>query len=376
MVKVLVHSFSMVAPRHLTGTKHIMAVKRKQLILVAAVIVVAGLGVGAYQHWRAAPDANRLTLYGNVDIREVYAAFYDSGRIDHMLVQEGDAVHKGELIATLEQSRFADALAAANGQAANQQQVLAALLAGSRPEQIAQAKAQMDALEVVYENDAANFSRYATLAPGGAATIQQRDDAQAAYLNAKQNYEAAKQAYILAVKGARAEDIAAAQGAYDAAKANAALAAQEYKDTKLYAPADGIIEERVQEPGDMTSPSAPVYVIALTNPLWVRAYVPESDLGRIRLGMEADISTDSYPGKTYRGWVGYISPTAQFTPKTVETPDLRAQLVYQLRVYACDPQGQLQLGMPATVSIGLTQPQTAGAARGADVCGGPNAPAN
>ncbi|MBU6418201.1 MAG: efflux RND transporter periplasmic adaptor subunit [Proteobacteria bacterium] len=352
-----------------------MVAKRKRLVLVAAVILVAGLSVTAYQHWRAAPDANQLTLYGNVDIREVYAAFYDSGRISQMLVQEGDAVHQGELIATLEQSRFADALAAANAQAANQQQILAALLAGSRPEQIAQAKAQMDALAVVYQNDASNYNRYAALAPHGAATIQQRDDAQATYLNAKRNYEAAKQVYILAVKGPRAEDIAAAQAAYDAAKASASLAAQEYNDAKLYAPANGIIEERVQEPGDMTSPSAPVYVIALTNPLWVRAYVPESDLGRIRLGMTASISTDSYPGKTYRGWVGYISPTAQFTPKTVETPDLRAQLVYQLRVYACDSQGQLQLGMPATVSIDLTQPQTAGAARGADVCGGANAPA-
>ena len=353
-----------------------MAGKRKKLILTAAILTVAGFGMAFYFHWRAAPDANQLTLYGNVDIREINAAFYDFGRISQMLVQEGDAVHKGELIATLDESRFADALAAANAQAANQQQVLAALLAGSRPEQIAQAKAQMDALAVVYQNDAANFGRYASLSPGGAATIQQRDDAKAAYLNAKQNYEAAKQAYILAVKGPRAEDIAAAQAAYEAAQANAALAGQEYKDTKLYAPADGIIEERVQEPGDMTSPSAPVYVIALTNPLWVRAYVPESELGRIRLGMAANISTDSYPGKTYRGWIGYISPTAQFTPKTVETPDLRAQLVYQLRIYACDPEGQLQLGMPATVTIDLTQRQTQGAARGANACSGQNVTIN
>ncbi len=350
-----------------------MAVKRKRLVLVVAIILVAGLGVSAYQHWRATPDANRLTLYGNVDIRQVYAAFYDSGRINQMLVQEGDAVHKGELLATLEQSRFADALATANAQAANQRHILAALLAGSRPEQIAQAKAQMDALAAVYQNDAANYNRYATLAPHGAATIQQRDDAQAVYLNAKNNYEAARQAYILAVKGPRAEDIAAAQAAYDAAKASAALTAQEYNDTKLYAPTDGIIEERVQEPGDMTSPSAPVYVIALTNPLWVRAYVPESELGRVQLGMAASISTDSYPGKTYRGWIGYISPTAQFTPKTVETPDLRAQLVYQLRIYACDPKGQLQLGMPATVTIDLTRHEPQGAARGADACSGQNA---
>ncbi len=329
-------------------------------------VLVAG-GVWLVLRGREAAD-NSLTLYGNVDIREVDAAFYDSGRISQMLVQEGDQVHPGELLATLDQSRFADALTAATAQAANQKQVLAALLAGSRPEQIAQAKAQMEALEAVYRNDAANYSRYARLAPGGAATIQQRDGALAAYQNAKQTYEAAKQAYILAVKGPRAEDIAAAQAAYDAANANAALAAQEYKDTKLYAPADAIVEERVQEPGDMTSPAMPVYTLALTNPIWVRAYVPERDLGKIRPGMAAGVSTDSYPGKLYQGWIGYISPAAQFTPKNVETPDLRAELVYQIRVYACDPQGQLRLGMPATVSIMLNQSIQANAPRGPQAC--------
>lgn len=349
--------------------------KRKKLSLVAAVVVAAGVGGIAYLHWRASPPGDRLTLYGNVDIREINAAFYDSGRIQQLLVQEGDKVHKGELLATLDDSRFTDALIAANARAANQKQILAALLAGSRPEQIAQAKAQMDALEAVYQNNQANYRRYATLTPGGAATIQQRDDARAAFLNARQNYEAAKQAYILAVKGPRTEDIAAAQAAYDEAKANAALAARQEQDTKLYAPSDGIIEERVQEPGDMTAPSTPVYIIALTNPIWVRAYVPEAELGRVRPGQEANITTDSYPGKIYRGWVGYISPTAEFTPKTVETPDLRAQLVYQLRIYACAPDGQLQLGMPATVSINLASDQGQGAARGADVCDGQHASA-
>ncbi|WBO59395.1 biotin/lipoyl-binding protein [Acidocella sp. MX-AZ03] len=212
-----------------------MKLARKARLIGAglALVLMAG-GIWLVLRGREAAG-NSLTLYGNVDIREVDAAFYDSGRISQMLVQEGDRVHPGELLATLDQSRFADALTAATAQAANQKQVLAALLAGSRPEQVAQAKAQMDALEAVYRNDAANYSRYATLAPGGAATIQQRDDALAAYQNAKQTYEAAKQAYILAVKGPRAEDIAAAQAAYDAAQANAALAAQEYKDTKLYA---------------------------------------------------------------------------------------------------------------------------------------------
>ena len=106
----------------------------------------------------------------------------------------------------------------------------------------------------------------------------------------------------------------------------------------------------------MASPSTPVFTIALQSPLWVRAYVPESEVGRVRLGLAATVSTDSYPGRVYHGWIGYLSPTAEFTPKTVETPELRTALVYQMRVYVCDANGELRLGMPATVHIDLSQP--------------------
>ena len=117
----------------------------------------------------------------------------------------------------------------------------------------------------------------------------------------------------------------------------------------------------------MASPSTPVYSLALNQPLWVRAYAPESDLGKLKPGLAVDVTTDSYPGKIYRGWIGYLSPTAEFTPQNVETPDLRAELVYQLRVYVCNDAGELRLGMPATVTVDLrTAP---GAARGAAVCG-------
>lgn len=339
-------------------------------IFLAAFVVVLLIGAAAFYFLRGNTKTDRLTLYGNVDIREVEAAFNDNGFVTKLLVQEGDQVHKGELIALMDDQRYAASLAAAQAQALNQKQVLAALLAGSRPEQIIQAKAQMDALAPVYQNDAANYQRYATLVLTSAASRQQRDDAKAAYDNAKQNYEAARQAYVLAVKGPRKEDIAAGQAAYDAATAQATLAAVALQDTKLYAPAEGIVEERILEPGDMASPQTPVYTIALTNPLWVRAYVPEDALGKIAPGMAADISTDSYPGKVYHGWVGYLSPTAEFTPKNVETPDLRAELVYQLRVYVCASDNQLRLGMPATVTLDLSRAAAANAPRGPAVCGG------
>ncbi|WP_419601599.1 efflux RND transporter periplasmic adaptor subunit, partial [Thiolapillus sp.] len=106
----------------------------------------------------------------------------------------------------------------------------------------------------------------------------------------------------------------------------------------------------------MASPLKPALTLAFANPVWVRAYLPETRLGKVKPGMKASITSDSYPGKTYPGWVGYISPTAEFTPKNVETPELRTRLVYQIRVFACNPQEELRLGMPATVNIDLTSP--------------------
>jgi HlyD family secretion protein len=331
---------------------------RKKVAVVAMIVVMAGLVAAGVYIWTrrqtaAVPD---LVLYGNIDIREVAAAFYDNGPVTRMLVQEGDRIKKGELIAEIDDSRYVAALAQAEGQMRNQEQVLARLLAGSRPEEIAQAKATMDALSVIYQNDEVNYRRAEALLQTTAGTAKARDDAKTAFDAAKHQYEAARLAYILAVKGPRAEDIAAQRAAYEAARGTVELDKRELADTKLYAPADGIVEDRILEPGDMASPSTPVYTIALANPLWVRAYVPETSLGKVMLGMRASVNTDSFPGRTYRGWIGYLAPTAEFTPKNVETPELRTRLVYQLRVYVCDPGGDLRLGMPATVKIDLFQP--------------------
>ncbi len=117
-----------------------------------------------------------------------------------------------------------------------------------------------------------------------------------------------------------------------------------------------MIQDRLLEPGDMASPQKPVFTLALDDPVWVRAYVSETDLGRIRPGMKAEITTDSFSDKRYEGWIGFISPTAEFTPKTVETPEVRTKLVYQVRVFARNPQGELRLGMPAVVMIPLDPP--------------------
>ena len=332
-------------------------IARRRLAAAIAFAALAGAGVWRFGfHQRPSSNADALVVYGNVDIREIQPAFNDSDVITEMTVSEGARVRKGDLIARIDESRYAARLAQARRQADSQKATLDKLVHGSRPEEVAQAKATMEGLRAVYENSKVLYDRTVGLVPKGAASTEDRDNALAQLNASHETYLAAKQAYALAVQGPRAEDVAAARTAYEAAVASVSLAEHEFADTKLYAPEDGIVEDRILEPGDMASPSTPVYTIALTQPLWVRAYVPETELGKLALGMPATVTTDSFPGKSYRGWVGYVAPTAEFTPKTVETTDLRTRLVYQVRIYVCNSENQLRLGMPATVSVDLSPP--------------------
>lgn len=331
--------------------------KGKRRALVAVVIaIITALGFWGRDKYRhSTQKSSSLRLYGDVDIREAAPAFNASGAITEIKVWEGSQVKKGDLLARLDDSRYLATLTQAKKQADSLKANLAKLVAGSRPEEIAQAKATMESLRAIADKNQLLYQRTRELVPQGAASTEDQDNTLAQLNSSRASFEAAQQNYILAVKGPRAEDIAAAHSAVDAAEAATALAQRQFDDTRLYAPADGMVEERILEPGDMAAPSTPVLTLALTDPLWVRAYVPENHLGQIRLGMEATLSSDSYPGHVYQGWIGYLSPTAEFTPKSVESPELRTALVYQARVYVCDAHGELRLGMPVTVDIALQQ---------------------
>jgi HlyD family secretion protein len=342
-----------------------MAMRRVRAIIPLAIILSAlGAGIWYWLSHRQSAPAQGLTLYGNVDIREVDVAFRDSERVASMLVTEGDAVRSGQLLATLDTGRLEPAVAQAEAQAQAQAQVVARLLAGSRPEEIAAARANAAAAEAEAVNARAAYQRAVDLASQQVVTAQRLDDATAARDAAEARLKAAQEALNLALAGPRKEDIAAAQAALKAYEAALALARRSLADAELYAPADGVVRNRILEPGDMASPQRPAYALALIDPVWVRAYVSEPDLGRIWPGMRAEVATDSYPDKRYAGWVGYISPTAEFTPKAVETREVRTNLVYQVRVYVHNPAGELRLGMPATVTIQLDQPRTAGSDHG------------
>ena len=131
---------------------------------------------------------------------------------------------------------------------------------------------------------------------------------------------------------------------------------QQPADAKLFAPADATVRSRLMEPGEMASPQKALLSLAITDPKWIRAYVSDPDLGKVRPGMTATVTVDSFPGRHFDGWVGFISPVSEFTPKPVQTEELRSSLVYEVRVFVKDPQDDLRLGMPATVHLSLQKP--------------------
>jgi HlyD family secretion protein len=331
---------------------------RKKLIPLAAMLLIAAAAGGWwYLGNPRGQDESRLVLFGNVDIREIDLAFNNSAHLDRLLVQEGDRVHKGQLLAALHRERLEAEVAVAEARVDAQRAAVARLEVGSRPEEVRQARANVAAARARLSDAQVTFDRTQDLSEKKFISRQTLDDTQTALDTARADFEVAQQVLALVVEGPRAEDIEEAKALLKASEAQLILAQEVLKDTELYAPAAGVIRDRLLEPGDMVSPQTPVLTLALIDPVWVRTYAPEVYLGRLVPGMSAEVSTDSYPGKTYPGWIGFISPMAEFTPKNVETPELRTRLVYQVRVHVCNPQDELRLGMPATVSIPLDQPK-------------------
>ena len=324
--------------------------KRRLLIVL---VLAAAAGAAAWFAWLrppAAPD-DTLVLYGNVDIRQVNLGFRVSGRIVTMYFEEGDVVAAGDVMAVLDRTPFEDDVRLAEAEVASQRATLEKYQAGYRPEEIAQAHALVAERQAAVDNANLVLRRQAALVERGHVSQQVYDDALAQTIEAEARLESAQEALDLALAGFREEDIAAQRANVQMAAARLARALTALADTEIIAPDTGVLLSRIEEPGAIVTEGAPVYTLSLTNPLWVRTYVAEPDLGRVYPGMPASVTTDSAPDHGYQGHVGFISPVAEFTPKTVETPDLRTDLVYRLRVIVDDPDRGLRQGMPVTVRL-------------------------
>lgn len=279
---------------------------KKRLITLIVIILVIGLGCGLYFTLRKKANPNELTLYGNIEIRQVDLSFQVSGQIIKMLKEEGDSVSSGELIAVLDDKDY----------------------------------------KSNFEKSSAEVKR--TQALKDDATSKYERNIPLCYDNIISKEECDTLTYN--------KDKTAAD--YEASVASEKFARNQLAYTKIYAPEPGIVTVRVQEPGAIVNKGQLVYTMSKNKPVWIRAYVNEKDLGNIKYGMGVNVYTDTTNPNTgkkreYKGYVGYISPVAEFTPKTVQSTDLRTDLVYRIRVYIDDIDEYLRQGMPVTIKINI-----------------------
>ena len=326
--------------------------------LVIAVVLAAGAAGAWYYFVRGAPeDAGRRVLYGNVDIRQVDLGFRVAGRIATLGFEEGTMVKTGAVMAELDDKPFKDDLRIAEAEVASKQANLKKYLTGSRPAEIAQARALVTERLAALANADQVLERQEQLVKRGFASRQNYDDALARKKEAQARLASARELLSLSQEGFREEDIAVARAGLLVVQARLERAQTNLADTKLIAPNDGVVLNRIEEPGAIVGVGAPVYTLSLTGSVWVRTYIAEPDLGTIHPGLKVRIVTDSAPDRPYLGHVGFISPVAEFTPKTVQTADLRTDLVYRLRVIVDDADNGLRQGMPVTVLLAPVEAQ-------------------
>lgn len=265
--------------------------------IIGTVLILIAISIGLYSFLRKRENPNELVLYGNVDVRQVDIGFRVPGRVAELRYEEGDFVPAGSLMAILDKSPY--------------------------DSQISQARANLESVAANLENAEILLGRRLQAVNVGGVSKEDVDDS-------------------IASRDALLGNVYAAEAAL-------AVAMDNMNYTEVFAPTDGIILTRIREPGTVVNPADPVYTLSVISPVWIRAYIDEPDLGKIYYGMTATIVTDS--NHTYTGKIGFISPVAEFTPKTVETAQLRTDLVYRLRVYADNPDHYLKQGMPVTVKL-------------------------
>jgi HlyD family secretion protein len=318
-------------------------------------VLILAIAVAAVAWWwfraRGQENTGQLKLYGNVDIREVNLGFRISGRLVQVRFDEGDAVEEGAEVARLDAEPYRLQVEEAEAQLAAAKARAALLEAGYRTQEVTQARAVVREREVTFENADRVYRRQQELLSSRSVSVQDRDDAEARAREAEARLKSAREQLALLEAGFRTEEIAQAKA--DVQRAAAALASAQVRlqDTVLVTPSAGVVITRAVEPGAIVQAGTSVLTVSLKRPVWVRAYVGETDLGKLHPGKAVRVYTDSHPDRSYEGTIGYISPRAEFTPRNVETPELRTSLVYRLRVVISNPDEGLRQGMPVTAIV-------------------------
>ncbi len=323
--------------------------KAKRIVPIIVLLALAGAGL---YWWSAHRGGDRDDqFYGNVDIRDVSLAFRVGGRVAAVLKREGEQVNAGELIARLDPAPYRIALDQALAGVDAAKAALARVESGFRREEIAEARALLEQRRAARANADEVFGRTERLFATAAVPKQSFDSAKAVMDESQAAVKAAEASLDKLLRGNRVEDIAMARAELARAEAVAAAARLSLEDTELTAPSAGTVLTRVVEPGTMLAAGNTVLVVSLDAPVWVRAFAPEPALGLLAPGAKVHVISDSAPDKPYAGHIGYVAAQAEFTPKNVETTELRTSLVYRFRVIVDAPDSALRQGMPVTIRV-------------------------
>ena len=321
------------------------------LIFLAAVIA-AGMYFYPRLTKKTEPE-NQITLSGNIEAHQSLVSFKVQGRIVDLPVEEGQSVERGALLARLDSADYTQKVRIDEATVQVRESNLALTLAGTREQEVKASQQNMLDAQADLQERKLDYDRAQRLFSKDEVSAQDRDLADTALKRAEATFQAAQQRYSEAVEGSRKEDIAIARANLKEANANLGLSRVNLDYTTLRAPSAGVITVRQAELGEVVVPGTPVVTLADLDHIWLRAYIAETDLGRIRWGQEATITADTYPGKQYRGRVSFISSSAEFTPKSVETYKERVTLVYRIKIDIDNPTHELKPGMPADAHVDL-----------------------
>lgn len=324
----------------------------KRVIVILVVVVAAG-SAGYFLFLHKQPPATEMRLSGNIEAHESLLSFKVPGRIVELPVDEGQALRAGGLIARLDTDDYRQQVAIDEAAAHVRESALSLSLAGSRSQDISAAHQAVIDAKADLDQKKKDFARYDSLYKLDEVTGQVRDQAQTAVDRAQANYERQSQIYNELVEGTRKEQIAIDRANLHQAQQTLGMSRIRLSYTTLEAPFSGVILERQAELGELASAGTPVVTLADLEHIWLRVYLPETQLARVKLGQNVTVRTDTFRNKNYNGRVAFISPEAEFTPKSVQTDEERVTLVYRMKVDVENPNNELKPGMPADVYIPL-----------------------
>lgn len=320
---------------------------RKILFVLALILVGIGLGWGWFHLGEKYPLSDRIFVSGNIEATEVDLSFRISGQIKTVNVEEGNRVVVGQVIATLDTDTLVAQKGAAAAELATAKAVLDELEEGTRVEQIEAARAAVKAAESRLKNARDEYERHQTLFKQGAVSASVFDVREMAFRVATEEYNNAKQRLLELETGPREQAIRAARGRLERAKWELKRIELDIEHSAISSPVAGVVLVKAQKAGEVVLPGATVITVAAIDEVWLKGYIGEQDLGKIKLEQPAEITTDTFPGRKYHGRVTFISPRAEFTPKNVQTKEERVKQVYRVKVTIPNPHQELKIGMPA-----------------------------